>query len=245
MSSCRQSTRSAEQRWPAESNAEVSASSTSCSGSAEESATRAFCPPVSAISTGGLPSALSRLASCRLIERATSVEPVNTTPATAGLPTSRSPTLPSPAATAAPPRGTPASWNSRPQGAAISAFPRPACVRRCQRPARRARRCSCCLGDGKVGERLVGNPAGGRAWCSPLDEVARSINRQLAKRLSADGRPPVLIAETGGQNALVRGLLGAARTARARRAHLGVRFGGPSAARRCACSACRTTSPTA
>ena len=38
MSSCRQSTRSAEQRWPAESNAEVSASFTSCSGSAEESA---------------------------------------------------------------------------------------------------------------------------------------------------------------------------------------------------------------
>ena len=89
MSSCRQSTRSAEQRWPAESKAEVSASSTSCSGKADESTTIAFCPPVSAISTGGRPSALSRWASCRLIDCATSVEPVNTTPATAGLPTSR------------------------------------------------------------------------------------------------------------------------------------------------------------
>jgi RHH-type proline utilization regulon transcriptional repressor/proline dehydrogenase/delta 1-pyrroline-5-carboxylate dehydrogenase len=33
--------------------------------------------------------------------------------------------------------------------------------------------------------------------------VAQSINRQLAQRLNADGRPPVLIAETGGQNAMV------------------------------------------
>ena len=68
MSSCRQSTRSAEQRWPAESKAEVSASSTSCSGRAEESAIMAFCPPVSAISTGGRPSASSVRASCRWIE---------------------------------------------------------------------------------------------------------------------------------------------------------------------------------
>ena len=52
MSSCRQSTRSAEQRWPALSNADTSASSTTCSGSAELSTIIAFWPPVSAISNG-------------------------------------------------------------------------------------------------------------------------------------------------------------------------------------------------
>ena len=51
MSSCTNSTRAAEQRWPAEVNAEAIASLTSCSGSAEESAISAFWPPVSAIST--------------------------------------------------------------------------------------------------------------------------------------------------------------------------------------------------
>ncbi|MGH8431586.1 MAG: aldehyde dehydrogenase family protein, partial [Solimonas sp.] len=35
------------------------------------------------------------------------------------------------------------------------------------------------------------------------NEVARSINRQLAERLRPDGQLPTLIAETGGQNALV------------------------------------------
>ena len=50
MSSCRYSTRSAEQRWPALSKAEVSTSATTCSGSADESTIIAFCPPVSAIS---------------------------------------------------------------------------------------------------------------------------------------------------------------------------------------------------
>ena len=50
MSSCTHSTRSAEQRWPALSNAEVSTSATTCSGSARESTIIAFWPPVSAIS---------------------------------------------------------------------------------------------------------------------------------------------------------------------------------------------------
>jgi RHH-type proline utilization regulon transcriptional repressor/proline dehydrogenase/delta 1-pyrroline-5-carboxylate dehydrogenase len=58
-------------------------------------------------------------------------------------------------------------------------------------------------GDGKVGERLVGRPAVAGVVFTGSTEVARSINRQLADRLCADGRPPVLIAETGGQNALV------------------------------------------
>ena len=44
--------RSAEQRWPALSNADDSASATTCSGSAELSTIIAFCPPVSAMSTG-------------------------------------------------------------------------------------------------------------------------------------------------------------------------------------------------
>jgi RHH-type proline utilization regulon transcriptional repressor/proline dehydrogenase/delta 1-pyrroline-5-carboxylate dehydrogenase len=58
-------------------------------------------------------------------------------------------------------------------------------------------------GDGRVGARLVGNPAVAGVVFTGSTEVAQSINRQLAKRLNPDGRPPVLIAETGGQNALV------------------------------------------
>jgi RHH-type proline utilization regulon transcriptional repressor/proline dehydrogenase/delta 1-pyrroline-5-carboxylate dehydrogenase len=58
-------------------------------------------------------------------------------------------------------------------------------------------------GDGKVGARLVGNPAVAGVVFTGSTEVAQSINRQLAQRLNADGRPPVLIAETGGQNAMV------------------------------------------
>ena len=58
-------------------------------------------------------------------------------------------------------------------------------------------------GDGKVGGRLVGNPAVAGVVFTGSTEVARSINRQLAQRLCRDGRPPALIAETGGQNALV------------------------------------------
>ncbi len=52
MSSCTNSTRSAEQRWPAALKAEVTASFTTCSGSAELSTIIAFWPPVSAISAG-------------------------------------------------------------------------------------------------------------------------------------------------------------------------------------------------
>ncbi len=58
-------------------------------------------------------------------------------------------------------------------------------------------------GDGTVGGRLVGNAAVAGVVFTGSTEVARSINRQLAQRLCADGRPPTLIAETGGQNALV------------------------------------------
>jgi RHH-type proline utilization regulon transcriptional repressor/proline dehydrogenase/delta 1-pyrroline-5-carboxylate dehydrogenase len=58
-------------------------------------------------------------------------------------------------------------------------------------------------GDGKVGGRLVGNPAVAGVVFTGSTDVARLINRQLARRLDADGRPPTLIAETGGQNALI------------------------------------------
>ena len=58
-------------------------------------------------------------------------------------------------------------------------------------------------GDGTVGGRLVGNATVAGVVFTGSTEVARSINRQLARRLRADGRPPTLIAETGGQNALV------------------------------------------
>ena len=50
MSLCTNSTRSAEQRCPAEWKAEATTSRTTCSGSADESAIIAFWPPVSAIS---------------------------------------------------------------------------------------------------------------------------------------------------------------------------------------------------
>jgi RHH-type proline utilization regulon transcriptional repressor/proline dehydrogenase/delta 1-pyrroline-5-carboxylate dehydrogenase len=58
-------------------------------------------------------------------------------------------------------------------------------------------------GDGTVGGWLVGNPTVAGVVFTGSTEVARSINQQLAQRLCADGRPPTLIAETGGQNALV------------------------------------------
>ncbi len=78
-SSCSSSRRSAEQRWPAERNADVTTSSATCSGSAVASTIMALMPPVSAISGTIGP---SFAASDRLMDRATSVDPVNTTPAT-------------------------------------------------------------------------------------------------------------------------------------------------------------------
>ena len=104
-SSWRQSRRSAEQRWPAERNAEVMTSSVTCSGSAVPSTIMALMPPVSAIS-GTIGPSLA--ASARLIRRPTSVEPVKATPATSGWATSAAPTVPSPGASCAAATGTPA-----------------------------------------------------------------------------------------------------------------------------------------
>ena len=92
-SSCTQRSRSAEQRCPAERNAEVTTSSVTCSGSAVASTIMALMPPVSAISGTIGP---SFAASARLMVQATSVEPVKATPATRASATSAAPALPSP-----------------------------------------------------------------------------------------------------------------------------------------------------
>ncbi len=58
-------------------------------------------------------------------------------------------------------------------------------------------------GDGEIGKRLVANATVAGVVFTGSTEAARSINRTLARRLGTDGRPVPLIAETGGQNALV------------------------------------------
>ena len=118
ISSCRKRTRSAEQRWPALSKAELITSATSCSGSADESAISAFCPPVSAMSGMMRPPARGERAA---IARAVSVEPVKATPATRGSATSRAPTVaPSPGRRWSTSPGMPASCSSRTAAAATS-----------------------------------------------------------------------------------------------------------------------------
>ena len=104
-SSCRNRTRSAEQRWPALWKLDATTSRVTCSGSAELSTIIAFCPPVSAISGMIAP---SRAASPRLIARAVSVDPVNATPAISGCAVNAAPTLPSPGTTWTISRGIPA-----------------------------------------------------------------------------------------------------------------------------------------
>ncbi|MNS74167.1 hypothetical protein D3C72_1076340 [compost metagenome] len=121
LSSCTHSTRSAEQRWPAESKAELNTSNTTCSDSADESTTIAFWPPVSAISGMVWPSSSRRSASVRAMMRATSVEPVNITPRTAGLATSWAPTVsPRPGSSCTAPAGTPAARKMATACAAIN-----------------------------------------------------------------------------------------------------------------------------
>ncbi|MBP0447152.1 trifunctional transcriptional regulator/proline dehydrogenase/L-glutamate gamma-semialdehyde dehydrogenase [Roseomonas sp. SSH11] len=58
-------------------------------------------------------------------------------------------------------------------------------------------------GDGKVGAALVADARVQGVMFTGSTDVARLIQRELAKRLGADGRPVPLIAETGGQNALI------------------------------------------
>ena len=58
-------------------------------------------------------------------------------------------------------------------------------------------------GAGDVGAALVGDPRTRGVMFTGSTEVARLIQRQLAGRLSPEGRTIPLIAETGGQNAMV------------------------------------------
>ncbi|MFP5078578.1 trifunctional transcriptional regulator/proline dehydrogenase/L-glutamate gamma-semialdehyde dehydrogenase [Rhizobium sp. YIM 134829] len=58
-------------------------------------------------------------------------------------------------------------------------------------------------GDGRVGAALVGADGVAGVMFTGSTEVARLIQAQLANRLSPQGRPIPLIAETGGQNAMV------------------------------------------
>lgn len=58
-------------------------------------------------------------------------------------------------------------------------------------------------GDGAVGAALVGDARVQGVMFTGSTDVARLIQKQLAERLTASGRPIPLIAETGGQNALI------------------------------------------
>jgi RHH-type proline utilization regulon transcriptional repressor/proline dehydrogenase/delta 1-pyrroline-5-carboxylate dehydrogenase len=58
-------------------------------------------------------------------------------------------------------------------------------------------------GDGTVGAALVADARVQAVMFTGSTDVARLINRELATRLGRDGLPVPLVAETGGQNALV------------------------------------------
>ena len=58
-------------------------------------------------------------------------------------------------------------------------------------------------GDGAIGATLVAAPETAGVMFTGSTEVARLIQRQLSARLSPSGRPIPLIAETGGQNAMI------------------------------------------
>ncbi|TCM56239.1 L-proline dehydrogenase /delta-1-pyrroline-5-carboxylate dehydrogenase [Rhizobium sp. PP-F2F-G48] len=58
-------------------------------------------------------------------------------------------------------------------------------------------------GDGRVGAALVGAEGVAGVMFTGSTEVARLIQAQLAARVSPEGKPIPLIAETGGQNAMI------------------------------------------
>ncbi|MEZ5656658.1 MAG: trifunctional transcriptional regulator/proline dehydrogenase/L-glutamate gamma-semialdehyde dehydrogenase [Sphingobium sp.] len=58
-------------------------------------------------------------------------------------------------------------------------------------------------GAGDIGAALVGAPETAGVMFTGSTEVARLIQKQLAPRLSPNGKPIPLIAETGGQNAMI------------------------------------------
>ena len=58
-------------------------------------------------------------------------------------------------------------------------------------------------GDGRIGAALVDAPETAAVMFTGSTDVARLIQARLAERLSTAGRPVPLIAETGGQNAMI------------------------------------------
>jgi RHH-type proline utilization regulon transcriptional repressor/proline dehydrogenase/delta 1-pyrroline-5-carboxylate dehydrogenase len=58
-------------------------------------------------------------------------------------------------------------------------------------------------GDGKTGAQLVGATQTAGVMFTGSTDVARLIQKQLTARISSDGQPIPLIAETGGQNAMI------------------------------------------
>ncbi|MBD8553961.1 trifunctional transcriptional regulator/proline dehydrogenase/L-glutamate gamma-semialdehyde dehydrogenase [Rhizobium sp. CFBP 8762] len=58
-------------------------------------------------------------------------------------------------------------------------------------------------GDGRIGAALVAAPQTAGVMFTGSTDVARLIQAQLAQRISASGQPIPLIAETGGQNAMI------------------------------------------
>ncbi|MPT48664.1 MAG: trifunctional transcriptional regulator/proline dehydrogenase/L-glutamate gamma-semialdehyde dehydrogenase [Sphingobium sp.] len=58
-------------------------------------------------------------------------------------------------------------------------------------------------GDGAIGAALVAAPETAGVMFTGSTEVARLIQKQLATRVSAQGKPVPFIAETGGQNAMI------------------------------------------
>jgi RHH-type proline utilization regulon transcriptional repressor/proline dehydrogenase/delta 1-pyrroline-5-carboxylate dehydrogenase len=58
-------------------------------------------------------------------------------------------------------------------------------------------------GDGQIGAALVAAPEVQGVMFTGSTEIAKAIQQSLAERLRRDGQPVTLIAETGGQNAMV------------------------------------------
>ena len=99
-------------------------------------------------------------------------------------------------------------------------------------------------GDGAVGAMLTAHEGVGGVMFTGSTEVAKLIAAALAERLRPDGAPIPLIAETGGQNALIVDSSALAeQVSPTRSPRPSIRRA--SAVRRCASSACRTTSPSA
>ena len=107
-----------------------------------------------------------------------------------------------------------------------------------------AARCNCCRAAAKrSAPRWWPIRASRGVMFTGSTEVARLINRTLAKRLDPDGKPIPLIAETGGQNAMI--VDSSALPSRSCRTCCRRPSTAPvSVVRRCACCVCRTISRT-